>query len=508
YAYDGSGNVWAMGDDRFQYDLLGRLTESNVHGWEQDFVYDAFGNITRVETTPPGGSQDDMDIAVTVATNRLADHVYDGSGNLTELTGVWTQVYDPLNMAILRNPAADASQWAAIYTAADERLATWNLSSGEVQQHWTLRSPSGQILRDFHYGPSGIGELIFCDSFESGDTTGWSITSGVIGERSGPAGSASCLGEPEWSVRTSYAYRGGALLADYKAGDVRHYHLDHLGSVRQITNGERDVVASYNYLPYGEEVDSRYNPLQFTGHERDSHLAGGADDLDYMHARYYSPYLGRFLSVDPVRSKRPTAPQSWNKYSYVRGNPLKYKDPNGEDLRISYDFSESSLSEAQQAKIAQGIRTRFRNAGAQNVQNFFPQRRGTFLGTVGGPPKPTRPSDRNVTLRYQDAPIKGYPTALGKNSPPSTKAIVTTAHSPTGDVTQLINTGAHEAGHASRALRLYDNDNRVPRSILHPYPAEAGSIMEQGVSVNDLQKALREFSKKDAAMLRKELNPP
>ncbi|MCP3919915.1 MAG: hypothetical protein GY711_30665, partial [bacterium] len=88
--------------------------------------------------------------------------------------------------------------------------------------------------------------------------------------------------EPEWSVRTSYAYRGAALLADYSAGDVRHYHLDHLGSVRQITNGERDVVASYDYLPYGEEAESRYNPLQFTGHERDSHLAGGADDLDYM----------------------------------------------------------------------------------------------------------------------------------------------------------------------------------------------------------------------------------
>ncbi|MCP3978409.1 MAG: hypothetical protein GY716_03620, partial [bacterium] len=166
YAYDGSGNVWAMGADSFRYDLLGRLTYADVHdGWLQDFVYDAFGNLTSVETTPPESVPTLLDLPVTAETNRLTGHGYDASGNLTSFSGVWTQAYDPLNMAILRNPAADASQWAAIYTAADERLATWGLASGEVQQHWTLRSPSGQILRDFHYGPSGIGELIFCDGF-------------------------------------------------------------------------------------------------------------------------------------------------------------------------------------------------------------------------------------------------------------------------------------------------------------------------------------------------------
>ncbi|MCP3998536.1 MAG: hypothetical protein GY722_26230, partial [bacterium] len=92
--------------------------------------------------------------------------------------------------------------------------------------------------------------------------------------------------------------------------------------------GERDVVASYDYLPYGEEAESRYNPLQFTGHERDSHLAGGADDLDYMHARYYSPYLSRFTSVDPVLGKL-AMPQSWNRYGYVGGNPINSVDSKG-----------------------------------------------------------------------------------------------------------------------------------------------------------------------------------
>ena len=82
----------------------------------------------------------------------------------TGFTGVWTQEVDPMNMAILRDPAPDASQWTAIYTAADERLATWDLSlGGEPVQHWTLRSPSGQILRDFLYTPPFVGEPIFCE---------------------------------------------------------------------------------------------------------------------------------------------------------------------------------------------------------------------------------------------------------------------------------------------------------------------------------------------------------
>jgi len=48
-----------------------------------------------------------------------------------------------------------------------------------------------------------------------------------------------------------------------------------------------------------------------------------------MHARFRSPLTGRFLSVDPVGGS-PQSPQSWNRYTYVRGNPLKYTDPTGE----------------------------------------------------------------------------------------------------------------------------------------------------------------------------------
>jgi hypothetical protein len=52
-----------------------------------------------------------------------------------------------------------------------------------------------------------------------------------------------------------------------------------------------------------------------------------------MHARYYKPYWGRFLSVDPVLNIKGSLrkPQAWNRYSYVMNNPVRYTDPDGRE---------------------------------------------------------------------------------------------------------------------------------------------------------------------------------
>lgn len=60
---------------------------------------------------------------------------------------------------------------------------------------------------------------------------------------------------------------------------------------------------------------------------------GGEDGhaIDDMHARYYSPNLGRFLSVDPITNVQTTLqqPQAWNHYNYVTNNPIGHNDPAG-----------------------------------------------------------------------------------------------------------------------------------------------------------------------------------
>ncbi|HYH05982.1 MAG TPA: RHS repeat-associated core domain-containing protein, partial [Thermoanaerobaculia bacterium] len=103
---------------------------------------------------------------------------------------------------------------------------------------------------------------------------------------------------------------------------------------RLITGNGGAKLADRAYSAFGRGLttaaSNTHEQLEFTGHERDSY------QLDYMHARYYDPMLGRFLSVDPARrSADAREPQSWNRYAYADNNPLKFTDPNGrEKLRF------------------------------------------------------------------------------------------------------------------------------------------------------------------------------
>jgi len=47
-----------------------------------------------------------------------------------------------------------------------------------------------------------------------------------------------------------------------------------------------------------------------------------------MNGRVYDPTIGRFMSADPF-IQAPTDTQSYNRYSYVRNNPVNLVDPSG-----------------------------------------------------------------------------------------------------------------------------------------------------------------------------------
>ena len=105
------------------------------------------------------------------------------------------------------------------------------------------------------------------------------------------------------------------------------YHCDHLGTVRLITDNSGAVVSRHDYEPFGVEIAPTFetagNTHQFTGHERDANTG-----YDYMHYRSYGSNIGRFMKPDNVTGN-PLNPQSWNLYSYVRGNPVNFNDPTG-----------------------------------------------------------------------------------------------------------------------------------------------------------------------------------
>jgi RHS repeat-associated protein len=63
------------------------------------------------------------------------------------------------------------------------------------------------------------------------------------------------------------------------------------------------------------------------------------DQQYLMMSRYYSSSLGRFMAADQDgRAVRNEDPQSWNRYAYVRNNPVNAFDPDGrKDARDDRD---------------------------------------------------------------------------------------------------------------------------------------------------------------------------
>ena len=123
--------------------------------------------------------------------------------------------------------------------------------------------------------------------------------------------------------------------------EVEHQYLfkDHLGSTDVIVDNLGNIVERLSFNPWGERRNSNWTEPNgeiesssnrgFTGHEMDDEIG-----LINMNARIYDPVIGRFLSPDALIPS-PTDIQSYNRYSYVRNNPLSYTDPSGfERVRV------------------------------------------------------------------------------------------------------------------------------------------------------------------------------
>ena len=127
-------------------------------------------------------------------------------------------------------------------------------------------------------------------------------------------------------------YAGGRHVATYANSTTYFIHPDWLGTERARSNVSGGLCETTTSLPFGDWQSNSgscadASPMHFTGKERDSESG-----LDNFGARYDASSMGRFMSPDPDNAgARLGAPQSWNAYSYVLNNPLKYIDPFGLD---------------------------------------------------------------------------------------------------------------------------------------------------------------------------------
>jgi RHS repeat-associated protein len=108
-------------------------------------------------------------------------------------------------------------------------------------------------------------------------------------------------------------------------GTAYFYTSDHLGSIREMTDGAGAVRARYDYDPYGRmdkvsgDLDSAFG---YTGH-----LVHSESGLTLAWRRAYEPDLGRWINEDPIGLEA-----GINLYAYVLGDPINATDPTGLDL--------------------------------------------------------------------------------------------------------------------------------------------------------------------------------
>jgi RHS repeat-associated protein len=221
-------------------------------------------------------------------------YTWDGAGMMSRLTIDSTAPPRP-NCPACKGPTLDVGH---LYTADNERIATLRFITGAdfflapwESIAWSVRHPSGLLLAQWKDVPADDGYFFTRDR--------------------------------------EYVWRGSTLLATLEpwiGGPLPLYHhADHLGS-RRVVSDTFAIADTQDYAPFGAGGLEGAGPLQFTGHERDTNI--GPEYLDYMHARFYNPNWGRFLSVDPAGGA-PRMPQTWNRYTYVMNNPLNLTDPFG-----------------------------------------------------------------------------------------------------------------------------------------------------------------------------------
>jgi len=143
----------------------------------------------------------------------------------------------------------------------------------------------------------------------------------------------------ERNASTETVYLGGVGRVVYQpglpnAGSDLHVFLqvgDHLGSATAVLDKDTGEVVEYaTYLPYGA-TESDYRPTAWQSFREDYRFTGKEEDVEvgltYFGARYYSPYLARFVSPDPLTVH--AAGADLNPYAYVAGSVFNATDPTG-----------------------------------------------------------------------------------------------------------------------------------------------------------------------------------
>jgi RHS repeat-associated protein len=284
-----------IGQHRYQYDALGRLTRAEYpvsavqpSGYYEGYTYNYLGDRHSLDRngSPVYYAYDNvhrlLDIRATSPTGTVQyEFAYDANHNLTRKVN---RTAVPVQTTEYQYDSADDLTQVTL-----PDLTTNVYKYGPDGNRVEVTNKAGVVSRFFYDGDDELVEY-----------NGLNLP--VVQYRHG-------MGTDE-------------MLSIYKNSTRYYVHRDGLGSVIALTDAAGASQATVRYSAFGQILQttgSVQNPYGYTGRRLDQDTG-----LMYYRARYYDPDLGRFTQEDPSGID-----DGFNLYAYVNNNPVSKTDPSG-----------------------------------------------------------------------------------------------------------------------------------------------------------------------------------
>lgn len=273
YSYDSSGQITQQDEDTititYGYDNAGQLTSTDYPDLNLDWTYDLAGN--RLTEVRDGNASN----YTTNAANELTD--IDGNG----------MTYDSAGNMLTRNNGSETFTWDE-----ENRLTRYENGTSTVVLHYA---------HDWRVIVRGEGDSKEVFAYDQDDFAAKeNVTTGE-------------------TVLFFYSRDFIDNVLGKVSSNTKLYHLiDHMGSVRKLTDGAGTISTTANYEPWGASRGVSVPDLGFMARPK---LAGNDNWLRYRH---YSSGAGRFNSRDLLGIF--AGP---NFYQYALNSPVFFGDPFG-----------------------------------------------------------------------------------------------------------------------------------------------------------------------------------
>jgi RHS repeat-associated protein len=227
----------------------------------------------------------------------------------------YTNLYDLCGNMIVRHGGLTNSQ--AMTYDAENRLKVFS-QAGKVVVEYGYAADDTRLWKRVDQSATNVQVWIGNNYEEKGGKTLFHVFAG---------GQQVCTFEP------TSVLNGGSVTTNVGY----YYHEDNLNSSCVLSSPGGSLQETNVYYPFGRVQTTASQPgtfqvsRQFTGQIKDDETG-----LYYYNFRYYDPELGRFTQPDTIIPDF-SNPQSYNRYSYVVNNPLKYTDPSGHEAGYTYD---------------------------------------------------------------------------------------------------------------------------------------------------------------------------